>query len=116
MSRFLKGASVPSKTPVASYMSSYFSAEVMELNGFFIALVAIDDPDTVVSATSSRGFLAFLFFSATILVPWLFSIPLARVSSNRQFGKWLAGTGVFACRRSRTELGALKPLLGGNKR
>jgi membrane glycosyltransferase len=56
---------------------------------------------------------AFLFFSATILVPWLFSIPLARVSSNRQLGKWLAGTGVFACRRSRTELGALKPLLGG---
>ena len=56
---------------------------------------------------------AFLFFSATILVPWLFSIPLARVSSNRQLGKWLAGTGVFACRRSRTELCALKPLLGG---
>jgi HEAT repeat protein len=48
VSRFLKEASVPSKTPVARYMGSYLSAEVMELNGFIIALVAIDDPDTVV--------------------------------------------------------------------
>ena len=48
MLRFLKEASVPSKTPVARYLGSYLSAEVMELNGFIIALVAIDDPDTVV--------------------------------------------------------------------
>jgi membrane glycosyltransferase len=56
---------------------------------------------------------AFLFFSATILVPWLFSIPLAVISSNRRLGEWLAGTGLFACRRSQAELAGLGTLVTG---
>jgi membrane glycosyltransferase len=56
---------------------------------------------------------AFLFFSATILVPWLFSIPLAVISSSRRLGKWLAGTGLFACRRSQAELTGLGTLVTG---
>jgi membrane glycosyltransferase len=56
---------------------------------------------------------AFLFFSATILGPWLLSIPLAVISSDRRLGIWLAGTGVFACRRSDPELRELEAMLEG---
>lgn len=56
---------------------------------------------------------AFLFFSATILVPWLFSIPLAVLSSDARLGAWLAKTGIFACRRRPGDLEALGDLING---
>jgi hypothetical protein len=56
---------------------------------------------------------AFLFFSSLILVPWLMSIPLAVASSDRRLGAWLAGTGVFACRRGEGELLELDGLVSG---
>jgi len=56
---------------------------------------------------------AFLFFAGMILVPWLFSIPLAVISADMRLGAWLAGKGVFACRRSAAELQALGGLIGG---
>jgi len=56
---------------------------------------------------------AFLFFSGTILLPWLFSIPLAVVSSDPRLGRWMAKTGVFACQRTPEERAALAPLAPG---
>jgi len=56
---------------------------------------------------------AFLFFSGTILIPWLFSIPLAVVSTDPKLGDWLARHGVFACRRAEGELEELGPLVAG---
>jgi membrane glycosyltransferase len=56
---------------------------------------------------------AFLFFSGTILIPWLFSIPLAVVSTDPKLGDWLARHGVFACRRFEGELEELGPLVAG---
>jgi membrane glycosyltransferase len=56
---------------------------------------------------------AFLFFSGTILFPWLCSIPLAVVSSDPRCGAWLAKTGLFACRRTEEELRDLGPLVEG---
>jgi membrane glycosyltransferase len=56
---------------------------------------------------------AFLFFSGTILLPWLFSIPLAVVSANPRLGSWLAGTGLFACVRTDGELRELGELVEG---
>ena len=56
---------------------------------------------------------AFLFFSGTILFPWLLSIPLAVISSDMRLGAWLAKTGVFACRRTDEELRDLGGLVEG---
>lgn len=55
----------------------------------------------------------FLFFSGTILFPWLFSIPLAVISSSPRLGRRLAATGLFACRRTPEELGVLRDLAAG---
>jgi membrane glycosyltransferase len=54
----------------------------------------------------------FLLFSGTILMPWLFSIPLAVLSSDMRFGAWLARTGIFASKYSAEELRELGSLLG----
>jgi membrane glycosyltransferase len=54
---------------------------------------------------------AFLFFSGTILVPWLFSIPLAVWSTDARLGAWLARHGIFACQREDWELEELGPLV-----
>lgn len=56
---------------------------------------------------------SFLFFAGTMLVPWLFSIPLAVLSSDARLGAWLARTGVFACRRTPEELEELGNLVCG---
>jgi membrane glycosyltransferase len=56
---------------------------------------------------------AFLFFSGTILFPWLLSIPLAVVSSDPTFGAWLRRHGVFACPRTREEIDAIGALADG---
>ncbi|MEK7675915.1 MAG: glycosyltransferase family 2 protein, partial [Verrucomicrobiota bacterium] len=56
---------------------------------------------------------AFLFFSGTILLPWLLSIPLAVVSSDKRLGARLAEMGLFACRRSEQELCELGELVDG---
>jgi membrane glycosyltransferase len=56
---------------------------------------------------------AFLFFSGTILVPWLLSIPLAVWSTDAKLGSWLARRGIFACRREDWELEELGPLTRG---
>jgi len=55
----------------------------------------------------------FLFFAGTMLVPWLFSIPLAVLSSDARLGAWVARTGVFACRRTPEELEELGDLVRG---
>lgn len=55
----------------------------------------------------------FLLFSGTILFPWLFSIPLAVLSSNAKLGRWLVGTGLFACPRSPEETAVLRDLVKG---
>ncbi len=55
----------------------------------------------------------FLFFAGTMLVPWLFSIPLAVLSSDARLGAWLARTGVFACQRTPQELEELGDLVRG---
>jgi membrane glycosyltransferase len=56
---------------------------------------------------------AFLFFSGLILVPWLFSVPLAVWSTNRRLGTWMAHHGIFACQREVWELEELGPLVEG---
>lgn len=55
----------------------------------------------------------FLFFAGTMLLPWLFSIPLAVLSSDARLGAWFARTGVFACRRTPEELEELGDLVRG---
>jgi membrane glycosyltransferase len=56
---------------------------------------------------------AFLFFSGTILVPWLFSIPLAVWGTDARLGAWLARHGIFASRRENWELEELGSLVDG---
>jgi membrane glycosyltransferase len=56
---------------------------------------------------------SFLVFAGTILFPWLLSIPLAVVSCDMGLGRWLATTGIFACRRTQEELRELGPLVDG---
>jgi membrane glycosyltransferase len=56
---------------------------------------------------------AFLFFSATILVPWLVSIPLSVWSTDPRLGAWLMRHGIFACARQDWEIEELGPLLQG---
>jgi membrane glycosyltransferase len=56
---------------------------------------------------------SFLFFSGTILVPWLFSIPLAVWSTDANLGAWLARHGIFACQRENWESEQLGTLVEG---
>jgi membrane glycosyltransferase len=56
---------------------------------------------------------AFLFFSGTILVPWLLSIPLAVWSADARLGAWLARHGIFSCQREDWELEELGSLADG---
>jgi membrane glycosyltransferase len=54
---------------------------------------------------------ASLFFSGTILFPWLFSIPLAVLTSDMRLGRRLAETAMFACPHTKEEVRELGPLL-----
>jgi membrane glycosyltransferase len=56
---------------------------------------------------------SFLFYSGAMLVPWLFSIPLAVWSTDVRLGAWLARHEVFACQREDWEVEELGPLLEG---
>ena len=60
---------------------------------------------------------ASLLFSGTILFPWLFSIPLAVLTSDARLGRWLARTGIFARSHAQEEVRELGALLasGGGR-
>jgi membrane glycosyltransferase len=52
----------------------------------------------------------FLFYSGSLLVPWLMSIPLAVWSTDARLGGWLRRHGVFALQREEWERAELEPL------